>query len=972
MSNHTFEKYEQLSTLPQFAAFTKEEFKDFMQGTLETDFISGRRIYVTGDLSLCLYIVLKGRVEVFSPLSHDDTLLTLTNGDVFGEKEFLGEVVINREANAFAVDNVTLLQIPPQLLDRFPKFKAALHKENLGGKKYFLKVISSKLLANDFYSIIMQADSALPDFQPGQYVTFEIKLGDEWFYGSYFPIKKIDERTWEFRVRREPNYIIANLLTGAHATDLKIHANKPHGNFAIKKNATPIVYFASGIGIVPALAAMNANIPDFHLYYSTNLREELASIDAKDADITKDYSPLDIERITKYLAQYPDAQIYICGPKEFNHLIYATLEELHYPQSKTKYLSFASVTARISKKSKCPFAQIKPYFNKKSTELELFLNDVYTLLGGTQAHYKLRLLTIKDEIKKLRHFVPTSDEAKAGIKQIFINHGQSIDHLYILDRRHTDVALSPVVEQIIKDHLLLLTSNPENSVITILPTNVELPNNSKIEKISLTKFCNLSALVSLAKDIVLPSPLVYQYEKPKNLIKMPKAYPGKHKWPLIGFFIRFKDLYFKPLETVKAAGIEYGQPFLLQARPDVPLYILGPKPYHDFLDMPPEIMRRGKVMLTVPAIGFWFKRSKINSEDWLQSLLLNTRSYIAEHIVGPNQLATMQPIIRDTVRQHLSKMQGEISLNDTLIPMAHDAAVAATVDPELWNDIKDQALPLLRTIVESIDTKRSGIAQFPLTKFLLPEYYATKKLERILHGITRNHQKGIKRYKYLDLLAKIKIDGNPLPDKDLAWFLLYVIWSSVSYAGTYITWTLAKILSTPGVYEDIKGRSAQARQVFLNECFIETMRIFPVSILARTTGCPVDIEIDNKTYRIPKRGWGAVTVIDMVRDPIQYPDPETWDPYRYEKGAKVPELFGSGPFSCPAVRFNHMFFTIMLSEIFNSLEIKLLSQVDWPPLRVHPIYPNKAIMLEVKQGKINKHPTQMSNEAKKILNHSIK
>jgi len=827
----------------------------------------------------------------------------------------------------------------------------------LGKTDYInLKISDTKKLTGNIFAIkLTSLDKKLPSFEAGQHIIIMVKLGDEWVQRSYTITEQIDEHTWEIIVLHQSSGLMSPLLTSAHTQDLQIKSTEPRGLFTIAPDSSSVVFFASGIGVVPALAFLRKKTPGFFLHYSATKEEFIyKDIIEKHSNVilhdTSKQGDLTFQEIKTILEAHPNANIMICGPEGFNKLLLEACKHLKISDEKIKCESFSPDKYQKRKNMAYSHGSLIPYFApKNATEIELFLNDVYTHLGLLSIYFT-RVEMVRLEVKNKGFFVPTSDEVSIGIKNIFLHHQININNLHVLDKRTIlPSADTDQIERIFEDHQSLADISPENIVVTILPEKMVLPSAYTAITIELTRYCTLNAIIKLPKDISIDLPLRYQVIH-KNIEAIPRALPKQEKWPIIGVFFRIKDILFRPIEMVLDAVKEYGYPFKIKARPGLSIFILGPKPYHDLLDIRPEIARRGPIMMVVPTIAFWFKRTNMKSAEWMQSLLLSTRSYIAERLVGPNQLNKMSPIIHDIVKQHVEKWDNKINLSTDLIKLIYDASISCIVQRELWDDIKEEAMPLLRYIANSIDTTRAGIAITPF-KIFLPEYHASKKIEKLLKKIVHEHRANIKTYPFLDMLAELEVDGKPLPEKDLAWFFIYVMWNSTIYPGTYGVWMLSKILTTPSVYNDLKKKNKKERQLLLDECFIETMRIFPVTLLARSLGCPVDFKTEKKTYRIPKNAWAGIFPYASCHDKKTYPEPEKFNPYRYALGEKIPETFGAGPFGCVAAQFSHLLLSTVMNELLTLLDFKLISEIEWPRSRIHPLYPNKPIWAEISKTK---------------------
>lgn len=824
---------------------------------------------------------------------------------------------------------------------------------DLLGKTEFinLKISKTQKIANNIWLVKLQSiEGDLPSYEPGQYIMLMFKIADEWVQRSYTLTAQPEKNTWEILVLRRSLGTMSPVLTSDHEHHIQLKSPSPRGVFTITSTLTPTVFFASGIGVTPALAFLNAKTPGFFLHYSAPSEEDFVYKDEllKNPNVTLRNTgkegELTFEEIKAIYHDHPDAKIMVCGSEQFHKRLLDALTVLKVPKANIKFESF-SPDAQRAKKAEFLYGTLIPYFaSPDADEVELFLNDVYAYIGVADL-FSSRLKSVRSEIEKTNSFVPTPEEINVGIKKIFINNKINIDNLHILDRRI--VTSESQRETIFRDHKLLAEVSEENIVITVIPETMEVQNKDySVISIELTKYCHLKAILTLPKNISLPQPLRYESTTSKVLEPIKICYPKQEKWPIVGIFFRLKDILTRPVEMISDAMKEYGSVFKIDA-PGLPVIVIGTKPYHDFLDMPPELATRGPIMMVVPTVGFWYKRTKMHSSEWMQSFLLASRRHIAEKLVEPNQLSKMPPIIKEVVKKHVSKWGDKIDLTKSLIELIYDVSGYCLVQKELWEDIREESLPLLRKIANGIDIPHAGVGKTPV-RFFMPEYYATKKLQKVIDKVLQTHRL-TKKYPYLDMLASMQVDGAPLPTEDLGWFFMYVIWNAATYPGTYGTWTFSNILSNPEVYKDLKSKNMDDRQILLNECFTETLRMFPVSFLVREVSCPVDYKHEGKTYRIPKKSFVGVFPSGTCHDKNIYADPEKFNPYRYPAGEKIPEVFASGPFSCIATQYSYLLLTSIMNELLNYFDFKLLNKVKWPQCRVHPLYPKKSIWVALRR-----------------------
>ncbi len=115
-----------LQKLPLFAGLYAEEYNTIRGICTSCQFPKGHQIFAEGDSSLCMYVLLSGKVEVFTQTQ--GVLHVLGNGEVFGEIGLISQK--RRSACARCQDDATLLRIDRDdfnlLLGKQPRISSVL------------------------------------------------------------------------------------------------------------------------------------------------------------------------------------------------------------------------------------------------------------------------------------------------------------------------------------------------------------------------------------------------------------------------------------------------------------------------------------------------------------------------------------------------------------------------------------------------------------------------------------------------------------------------------------------------------------------------------------------------------------------------------------------------------------------------------------------------------------------------------
>ncbi|XP_018318914.1 probable cytochrome P450 6a19 [Agrilus planipennis] len=141
-------------------------------------------------------------------------------------------------------------------------------------------------------------------------------------------------------------------------------------------------------------------------------------------------------------------------------------------------------------------------------------------------------------------------------------------------------------------------------------------------------------------------------------------------------------------------------------------------------------------------------------------------------------------------------------------------------------------------------------------------------------------------------------------------------------------------------YEDNLTYEALMEMEYLNKVIDETLRKYPpVAVLARN--CTRDYNIENSNVVIKKGTRVFVSILGIHSDPEYYPNPDKFDPERFneENKNKRPPCtflpFGEGPRNCIGLRFGLMQVKIGLAIIVKNFKFTLNPKTGIPRLDTH-------------------------------------
>jgi nitric oxide dioxygenase len=240
------------------------------------------------------------------------------------------------------------------------------------------KKIPEREIVTSFY--LSPADGgALPDFEPGQYVTVKIdhpktptsprnySLSDRPGVGHYRISVKREPRLAE----GAPDGLISNYLHDAVKVGDEIDLGPPCGEFTLAEPPTserPIVLLAGGIGVTPLLSMAKSLVhrktpaPIHFVQAAKNSRvhalgNEIRALAAGRSAVTTHVifdAPLEddlakrrcdsVGAVTKEFLQtktpYNFASFYFCGPKPFMQCVYTTLKSLGVGDDRLRFEFF--------------------------------------------------------------------------------------------------------------------------------------------------------------------------------------------------------------------------------------------------------------------------------------------------------------------------------------------------------------------------------------------------------------------------------------------------------------------------------------------------------------------------------------------------------------------------------------------------------------------------------------------------------
>ncbi|MEO8402389.1 MAG: cyclic nucleotide-binding domain-containing protein [Gammaproteobacteria bacterium] len=196
-------------------------------------------------------------------------------------------------------------------------------------------------------------------YQPGQIVIIQALIEDHWVERYYSLISVPDhDEYYEIVVKEEPHGYFSHWLFLNEAEEPLIRVSKPQGNFTIDvRSNSPIVFFAGGIGVAPAVAfARSLDVKNyqgkFHIDYSADTEKELIfsdeflTIEKSHPNFSVHFRKTDEDgiltedKVAKILAEFPGAKFYVCGHKRYQMAIETLLKSQGITQERIHIETF--------------------------------------------------------------------------------------------------------------------------------------------------------------------------------------------------------------------------------------------------------------------------------------------------------------------------------------------------------------------------------------------------------------------------------------------------------------------------------------------------------------------------------------------------------------------------------------------------------------------------------------------------------
>ena len=347
--------------------------------------------------------------------------------------------------------------------------------------------------------------------KPGQHILIQGRIDGAWVTRAYTLSSPANQtEKYEITVKREELGLFSRWLCDRADSEALLRISQPRGEFVLE-DENPIIFFAGGIGITPAIAMMRtlANRGDtrkFHLDFSAPHAEDLVfhteleqlvsthpnlTFTVRATRSTGRITPEEVQRLYPYTE---GSVAFMCGPEPFMDAVRSYLQAAGWHDRAIRQELFSSklneegnAQTSISQRPAVqlaggitPIEQNSIYvqpINSVAKEAEVFLKQCY-LEQGLAEVFLPRWQEVKESIERTGTYEHTLDELAYGTKLAWRNSNRCLGRnfwrsLQLRDMRHLQT--EEEIFQSLVEHIKFGTNNGNlRSTITILNPNLNI------------------------------------------------------------------------------------------------------------------------------------------------------------------------------------------------------------------------------------------------------------------------------------------------------------------------------------------------------------------------------------------------------------------------------------------------------------------------------------------------------------------
>jgi len=311
-------------------------------------------------------------------------------------------------------------------------------------------------------------------------------------------------------------------------------------------------------------------------------------------------------------------------------------------------------------------------------------------------------------------------------------------------------------------------------------------------------------------------------------------------------------------------------------------------------------------------------------------------------------MRTHAETIANETRRMMEKLgdAGEVDLLDFFSELTLYTSSACLIGAEFREELTPEYFRVFYELEKGTDPIAYVNPDLPLPTFRKRDRARARLVELLTEVFERRAARKDGKRELFDALLQIRNeDGSHRYTIDQVTGMFI----SMMFAGHHTTsgtaaWTLIELLRNPGVvektraevdtlYADGRDVSYQAlREIpFLESCIKEALRLHPPLIILMRK---VMRDFSYKGWTVPEGKLVAVSPAVSNRDPACFPDPDRFDPARYDEGREEDRrhIFGWIPFGAGRHRCVGAAFAMMqLKAIFSDLLLRYDFELAQPP-----------------------------------------
>lgn len=345
--------------------------------------------------------------------------------------------------------------------------------------------------------------------KPGQHILIQGRVDGNWVTRAYTLSSPADQtEEYEITVKREELGLFSRWLFDRADAEALVRISQPRGEFVLE-DEQPVVFFAGGIGVTPAIAMMRTlarrgDTRSFHLDWSAPdnedfvLKSELEELTAAHPNLTftlratRSSSRLDAAAVQNLYPYVEGTVAFMCGPQRFMDAIRDYLRQSGWQDTAIRQELFSSKLDEEGK-AKAPIRQViqlaggitpieqdsiyvEP-ITSVMQEAEVFLKQCY-LEQGLAEVFTPRWQEVKAAIEQTGTYEHTYDELAYGTKLAWRNSNRCLGRnfwqsLQLRDMRHLET--EEEIFQTLVEHIKFATNNGNlRSTITILSPHLKI------------------------------------------------------------------------------------------------------------------------------------------------------------------------------------------------------------------------------------------------------------------------------------------------------------------------------------------------------------------------------------------------------------------------------------------------------------------------------------------------------------------